>query len=174
MPMGICKLCLEDKDLQNSHLMPRALYVKSRGPGKKGNQDPFVVTVEGGKQSSFQTKDYVLCRECEQRFSKNGEDYVMRIVTDREGRFPFLEMLNNAPTRTIGKDWIHYTVTDTPDIDRDKLAYFALSVLWRASVHIWEQESGKPVSIDLGKKYNEQVRRYLLGGRLSRRTPTSL
>ena len=76
--MGICKLCLRQKDLQNSHLMPRALYVKSRGSGTKGNQDPYVVTVKDTKQSSHQTKDYVLCHDCEQLFCKNGEDLILR------------------------------------------------------------------------------------------------
>jgi hypothetical protein len=142
--------------------MPRALYVKSRGSGKKGNQDPYVMTAKDSKQSSHQTKDYVLCRDCEQLFCKNGEDYVMRLVTQRNGQFPLLEMLNRAATRTIGKDWMHYSATDTPSIDREKIAYFALSVLWRASVHTWIQESGKTVSINLGAKYNEQIRKYLL------------
>src|ERR1700722_12658005 len=127
MPIGKCKLCLQTKELQNSHLMPRALYVKSRGPGDRGNQDPFVVTVEGSKQSSFQTKDYVLCRDCEQRFSQYGEDYVMGLVTKRNGQFPLLDLLNKATTRTVGKDWTHYSITDTPNIDREKIAHFALS-----------------------------------------------
>jgi hypothetical protein len=163
MVVGKCKLCLHEKDLQNSHLMPRALYVKTRGAGDSGNQDPYVVTVKGGKQSSFQMKDYVLCWDCEQRIRKYGEDYVMGLVTKRNGQFPLLERLNKAATRTVGKDWTHYSATDTPDIDREKIAYFALSVLWRASVHTWKQESGKTVKIEIGTKYNEQIRRYLLG-----------
>jgi hypothetical protein len=162
MLMEKCKLCLQQKELQNSHLMPRALYLKSRDSGKTGNQDPYVVTAQGSKQSSFQTKEYVLCRECEQRFSKNGEEYVMRLVTKQNGRFPLLEKLKNAAARTSGWDWTHYSATDTPNIDREKIAYFALSVLWRASVHTWKQENGSLTSIDLGAKYNEQIRRYLL------------
>ena len=38
-PLGNCKLCLQKKDLQNSHLMPRSLYLKSRGPGTMSSPD---------------------------------------------------------------------------------------------------------------------------------------
>jgi hypothetical protein len=154
---------LEDKELQDSHLMPRSLYKKARGSGGKGNQDPYVVTKQGGKQSSHQTTDYVFCRECEQRFSINGEDYVMRLVTKQNGDFPLLEMLTRVPPTRTGPDWKVHSFADTPNINREKIAYFAISVFWRASVHTWEQENGEKTRIDLGKKYNEEIRRYLLG-----------
>lgn len=161
--LGTCKLCTFEKDLQDSHLMPRALYKKARGSGAKGNQDPHVVTVRGRKRSSHQVTDYVLCRECEQRFSKKGEDYVMRLVTQQNGKFPLLEALKKIPPQQSGKNFAVYSAAGTPDIERDKIAYFAISVFWRASVHTWEQESGEMVSIELGKKYNEEIRKYLLG-----------
>jgi hypothetical protein len=47
MPMGTCKLCLRNEDLQSSHLMPRALYVQARGSGTTGNQDPCTVLPPG-------------------------------------------------------------------------------------------------------------------------------
>ena len=52
---------------------------------------------------------------------------------------------------------------DTPAIDRNKIAYFGISVFWRASIHTWELEGGKRVKIDLGPKYNEELRQYLMG-----------
>lgn len=161
--LGTCKLCKFQKDLQESHLMPRALYRMARGSGTKGNQDPHVLTAKVRKPTSHQIKDYVLCRDCEQRFSKNGEDYVMRLVTKQHGQFPLLDMLNAIPPSLKTAKWIAYLATDSPGIDRAKIAYFALSVFWRASVHTWEQESGEKTRIDLGKKYNEEIRRYLLG-----------
>jgi hypothetical protein len=160
--LGTCKLCTLKKNLQDSHLMPRSLYKMARGSGTKGNQDPHVLTAKGRKSSSHQIKDYVLCRDCEQRFSKNGEDYVMRLVTKRNGQFPLLDMLNAIPTPLRMPRWTAYSAVQTPGIDRAKIAYFALSVFWRASVHTWEQEGGEKTCIDLGKKYNEEIRRYLL------------
>jgi hypothetical protein len=135
----------------------------ARGSGKVGNQDPHVLTAKARKPSSHQVKDYVLCRECEQRFSKHGEDYVMRLVTKRTGEFPLLKMLEAISTSMKTAKWAAYSAADTPAIGRAQIAYFALSVFWRGSVHTWEQESGEKVHIDLGKKYNEQIRRYLIG-----------
>jgi hypothetical protein len=163
MPVGKCKLCLLVKELRDSHLMPRALYRMARGSGQKGNQDPHVLSAKGRKPSSHQIKDYVLCHDCEQRFNRNGEDYVMRLVTKRNGQFPLLDTLNATATTLIGKKWTAYTASQTPSIDRAKIAYFALSVFWRASVHTWVQESGEKTRIDLGTKYNEEIRRFLLG-----------
>jgi hypothetical protein len=56
-----------------------------------------------------------------------------------------------------------YSAADTPAIDRDKIAYFGISVFWRASIHTWELEDGEKVKIDLGPKYNEELRQYLMG-----------
>src|ERR1700722_10196552 len=42
------------------------------------------------------------------------------------------------------------------------LAYFAISVFWRASVKTWYGDSDE-VRIVLGTKYNEQIRLYLVG-----------
>lgn len=163
MRRGICKLCLREKDLQESHLMPRALYRMARGSGTHGNQDPYLMTARGGRQSSHQTKDYVLCRECEQLFSRNGEDYTLRLLTKRNGQFPLMDVLASvAPTRA-GRDWKAYALGDTPTVNRGKIAYFAISVFWRASVHTWDQEDGEKIRIRLGKKYNEELRKYLLG-----------
>jgi len=143
--------------------MPRALYRMARGSGTKGNQDPNILTAKQRKSSSHQVKDYVLCHDCEQRFTKNGEDYVMRLVTKRDGRFPLLDALNEIPTPLKTPKSTGYTVAQTPAIDREKIAYFALSIFWRASVHTWTQENGEKISIELGKKYNDEIRRYLLG-----------
>jgi hypothetical protein len=163
MPRGTCKLCLSNTDLQESHLMPRALYRMARGSGSKGNQDPHVLTAKERKPTSHQVKDYVLCWHCEQRFSKNGEQYVMSLITRRDGIFPLLEKLKGISTPLKTQKSVGYSITEAPDIDRKQIAYFALSVFWRASVHTWSQQNGEKIHIDLGRKYNEEIRRYLLG-----------
>jgi hypothetical protein len=161
MPVGQCKLCLLTKDLRNSHLMPRSLYKNSRGAGTKGNQDPVLITKTSSKKSSYQITDYVLCGDCEQLFSKNGEGYVMPLATQLNGKFPLWELLKATKPSVRGHGYDAYSCLDTPNVDRDKIAYFAISVFWRASVHTWEQENGDSVRIDLGRKYNEEVRKYL-------------
>lgn len=163
MPMGICKLCLLYKELRDSHLMPRSLYKRARGSGKKGNQDPYLMKKEGGRQSSYQITDYVFCADCEDRFNKNGEAYALRFVTKQNGEFPLLDMLGSVSPTMSGPDWKGWSIADTSDIDREKIAYFAISVFWRASIHTWKQKDNEAVKIELGTKYNEEIRRYLLG-----------
>jgi len=162
VPKGICKLCLEYKELQDSHAMPKSFYKKSRSPSLK-NPHPAVLTVKGSRQSSFQVSDYVFCSDCEQRFAKHGEDYVMRLVVQTDGRFPLLEQLEKTGKGLVGRTVTAYAAADTPAIDRDKVAYFAASLFWRAAVHVWRLGEGKFATIRFGPRYSEEFRKYLLG-----------
>jgi hypothetical protein len=121
----------------------------------------MVITDKASIQTSMQIADYLLCADCEQLFSKNGENYVMTQVFDGTN-FPLLDFLRTKNGVTL-TEFVAYRQSDTQSIDRDKLVYFALSVFWRASVHIWKQRGGQPITIDLGKTYSEAVRQYLLG-----------
>lgn len=158
MPQGKCKLCLNRRDLQDSHLLPAALYKMTLDPRDK-NPHPVLVTQNVALRTSKQLKDYVLCSECEQRFNENGERWMMSQV-DNGKDFPLLDRLNVAlPFRsTSGLSAFSGTAAG---IDTDKLAYFVLGVLWRASVHKWKILR-QTTSIKLGP-YEEPVRRYLLG-----------
>ena len=91
----------------------------------------------------------------------NGERYTMRQVAKPYGTFPLLKTLLKATPVPMGPDAIAFDQKSTPDIDRDALAYFALSIFWRASIHVWDRKKKDPI-IDLGP-YNEGVRKYLLG-----------
>jgi hypothetical protein len=163
MPSGICKLCLLTKDLRDSHLMPRSLYKKSRGSGIQGNQDPVLVTKDAEKRSSYQITDYVFCGDCEHRLNVNGEQYVLGLVARQNLDFPLLDLLQAATPTAKHAHGETYSAADTPAIDRDKIAYFGLSVFWRASVHTWKLENGNKVKVHLGPKYNEELRQYLMG-----------
>jgi hypothetical protein len=160
MTKGKCALCLAIRDLQISHFLPASLYKKTRNPGA-ANPNPTMITRKGRVQTSRQIKEALLCRDCEGLFSRNGENYVLKIVADRR-TFPLLDMLRAVPPTksAAGFDW--YDKKTLPGIDREKVAYFALSVFWRASVHRWERGGDEPISIDLGP-YEEDLRKYLLG-----------
>ncbi len=161
MPRGICKLCLFEEDLQSSHLIPKAVYKKSRS-GNPKKPHPLVLNVKGSRQSSYQVMDYVFCHDCELLLSQQGEDYVMRMI-HQNNRFPFLELLNSfGPGLDVG-EFRFYSGDMTPGIDRKQIAYFAVSVFWRAAVHIWRQQDGKTGSIYLTQEEKESLRRYLLG-----------
>jgi hypothetical protein len=81
------------------------------------------------------------------------------------GRFRLLEELETAQPSFSKPEWRGYKAADSPGIKREQLAYFAFSIFWRASAHIWPSTDGKSKlrGIDLGKDNNEHWRRYLYG-----------
>jgi hypothetical protein len=138
----VCKLCLQHRRLCESHLLPRGIYTRSRGPE---NTTPFIATVDGERKSQHQYKQHLLCSECEQRFSKNGEAYALELMNSRDQKFQLLAILRQSqpmPPKT-GDLWLQYPAQNTPTIDRKKLAYFAISVFWRASVATWKDTDGQ-------------------------------
>lgn len=125
---------------------------------------PYIANAQGERPSQHQYKQHLLCSECEQRFNERGEKYVLSLMSSRDHKFRLLDILKQSQVTFDGKLWSQYSVEHTPIIDREKLAYFGISVLWRASVATWKDASGSSeVRINLGEKYNEEVRRYLLG-----------
>lgn len=160
MPVGICKLCLQTHDLRGSHLLPKALYRISRFEGSP-NPNPWLVTARGRVQTSRQIKDFVFCHDCEQRLSRNGERYAMNQV-NRDSGFALLSALQGGSPGKSSGGFTFYDRTTTPTIDREKLGYFALSVFWRAAVHLWHRPEQKDPMVCLGK-YQEPIRKYLVG-----------
>lgn len=158
MPQGQCKLCLKDKDLQDSHLLTSSLYKMTRDPERKP-PDPMVITSRISLRTSKQVSDYLLCKDCEQRFNKNGEHWIMQQVYNGK-EFPLFDRLKLALHVYASPTHQAYSGTAV-GIDTGKLAYFALSVLWRASVHRWVM-SGQTTSISL-RVYEEPIRNFLLG-----------
>src|ERR1700693_5830060 len=81
--IGTCKLCLmQGVALQESHYMPAALYPKnikleylSRGGVRRLVADNEI-------------KAPLLCFDCEQRFSRNGESEVLRHVAGKIANKP--------------------------------------------------------------------------------------
>ncbi len=154
-----CKLCGRRGELQRSHFLPAALYgMILRQGGAEGN--PMVVTREITVQTSRQFWAHLLCGECEGRFNMNGEGYALARVHNAD-RFPLLDLLNVAMPLQATRELALYSGSDI-GIDVDQLAYFAMSIFWRASVHRWTSASGGQIWNPLGN-YEEPVRRYLLG-----------
>ncbi len=110
--------------------------------------------------TAMQVKDYLLCAECEERFNKHGETWAAGQVYD--GRyFPLLQRLTLAlPFLETPK--LRGVSGVAAGIDTDKLAYFGLSILWRAAAHKWKMLDGRTTSVNLGS-YEDRIRRFLLG-----------
>jgi hypothetical protein len=157
MKRGKCKLCLSEAALQQSHYLGKALYRLSSDDGEL----PILISPDLVIQDQKQIKDYVLCRSCEQRFTKMGEDYLMRMVNRKDG-FRIMDLIRANPMRRTEGEYTVYRAADM-GIDTDTLAYFALSVIWRGGAHIWRTFEGRATGgLQLGH-HEERLRRYLLG-----------
>lgn len=160
MPIGNCKLCLMQKDLQDSHLLPAAMYKYIRVPLKR-NPNPVIVGRKVTATSSRQVTDYLLCAECEELFNKNGEGETLRWVWNGKN-FPLGDRLAVAHQHYTFKEFLAFSGTAV-GIDTIKLGYFAVSVVWRAAVHQWDTPfGGKTTALNLGA-LEEPIRQYLHG-----------
>jgi len=157
MPHGLCKLCLKNKDLQRSHLIPASIYrIIRRDQGSA----PIVLTTKRVISSSRQVTAHELCWDCEQLFRQNGEDWIARQVS-QGADFPLLDRLRLAIPDWERPDHIVHSGAAC-GIDTTKLAYFGASVLWRSSLRRWTIGSGEATAVDLGPS-KELLRRFLLG-----------
>ena len=109
-----------------------------------------------------QVHDYLLCANCEHLFNQNGEGWVLQHC-HRNGDFELRRKLNEEPPHVDNGKFRCWAAAKIPSIDVAQLSYFASSIFWRASVHDWKSGS-RPLGLpQLGLKYDEEFRLYLLG-----------
>jgi hypothetical protein len=109
-----------------------------------------------------QVKKPLLCFDCEQRFSKSGENYALSLINREDNIFKALELINAAEPRQSADGFFTYFSKEA-GIDNDQLAYFAVSTVWRGGVASWNTSSRTVTGgLQLGK-HEESMRRYLLG-----------
>lgn len=161
--MAICKLCKQDKELRDSHYIPAAVYAELRDETDT-NPNPVMMDGTISLVTSRQITGYFLCGDCEQRFSKFGETWVLGNMWKRTSGFPLQDLLSSIEPVYATDSFAQYKTNNIPEIDMDALVYFALSIFWRGSAIVW-RSAGGPLfpGIDLGP-FEEPVRRFLLGG----------
>jgi hypothetical protein len=152
--LGTCKLCLrEGVELLMSHFVSRKLYYS-------GNKRLEFVNLMDAGFDPEELQAPLLCVQCEARFSTNGEDEVLKYVAPKF----VLKSMRLAERMKVA--WARDTDPSAPrhnardfDIDAEKLAYFALSIVWRRMIHEW---SPSVLRWELGQ-FAEDMRKYLLG-----------
>jgi hypothetical protein len=151
---GKCKLCLQDAQLQRSHLIPRAYYKLLRTPDA---DDPNPITADENvtRISQDQMVQHLLCAACEDLLNKNGERWVLLNNYRLDGPSPLYQALKAATAEPEYPSGTVYSSLAVPGVDIDKLVYFGASIFWRASVADWRM-GGRPVPlIRLGRTYDE-------------------
>ena len=159
MPIGKCRMCLHEKTLVRSHLMPAALYDYCR----KGEHRP--IKVGGGVviPTDRQTQDYLLCGDCEEVLNTGGERWILGKLATWERSFPLFDILKKTPPLLDEDGMIVYLAAQNPQIEVEKIVHFALGLFWKASVHSWRGDTSDP-QIDLGP-YSVEIREWLRGER---------
>lgn len=143
-----------------SHFLPKGVYRLLR-ESNNGNNNPVLISKRISTQRSFQMTQPLLCSACESRFSKNGENYVLPLLSKRTA-FPLLDRLRLAQPIYATLDGATFTCASA-GLDGEKLDYFGLSVLWRAAVRPWRTFDGDTTSVQLGATCTESMRQYLAG-----------
>src|ERR1035437_3103718 len=159
-PFRMCRLCLEEHPLCDSHLLPKSMFRILRSPQDK-NPNPIVAGEGYFYPTSKQLSDYLLCEGCEQRFRRLGEDWVMANCYRDDQTFRIREILQAAIPLSGNKEIRVYSGASLPELRMDDLVYFAISVFWRAAVHTWRVD-GRRYGISLGP-YEEPLRRFVRG-----------
>jgi len=143
--------------------MPAGVLRLLRDDGLK-NPNPYLMSLGNVGQTSSQAKQYLLCHDCEQRFNRNGESWVIKhCYHEDSGKFPLRDLFKTQEPILAGPQGGAYDASKIPGIDIEKLVYFCASVIWRASLRQWRIQKETYEPIQVGAEYHEQLRQYLLG-----------
>ena len=161
MVVGKCALCEKTRELCDSHLLPAGFY-RITGEGETPNKHPVRVNKTAAVYSSDQARAHILCSECEDRFNREGEDWVLKNCWRSPTNFPLHSALAAVDALFDDRGFRAYEGKKVSGVDIDKLTYFGASIFWRASVfpsHFGKVEEQR---LSLGP-YQNALRLYLLG-----------
>jgi hypothetical protein len=157
MPLGTCKMCLQEKELLRSHLIPRAVHEYTTAGGHK----PITLRKGVLMSGNVQLQDYLLCLGCEQILNDGGEDWTVDKLATHEGQFPLYDLVTaKEADRSFNTTRVYFMV-DRPEVPFEKLVHFGMGMFFKAAVHPWEGGKIDP-RIELGP-YAESLRRWLRG-----------
>jgi hypothetical protein len=169
---GICKLCQKQAKICKSHYVGRVLHRMSF----TGDEPPVVMTPKLVKVSPRQLWAHMLCEACEQRLNERGEKPFLALCNGADNNFRLLNLMEVAmpikqsPRVRVSLGGLLFRDFDGSfsesvvkysgrkmGIDTEALAFYALSVLWKGSVHQWKTFQGQQSTVDLDK-YQEPMR----------------
>lgn len=151
---GLCPLCLQQKQLERSHYLGRALHLLSQDDG-----EAVLMTPQRIELSARQIWAHLLCGDCEDILAKN-ESCAHQWI-NRKDRFPLLERLSVAMPVRWTPNGTEFSGTAI-GVPMERLAHFALGIFWRASVNRWRTLGLQSTSLDLGA-LGEPIRLCLRG-----------
>ena len=149
------------KGLRNSHLLPAAVWRRTRESANPVDPNPIVVAGGNAFSTSRQVQAHLLCDECEQRLSRKGESLVLSQCAAPGGAFPLRESLERTKPTFEDNELRVYDASGVLGTSVGDYLYFAASVFWRAAVHSWSFGKHRIEKLELGSRYIEEFRLYL-------------
>ncbi|WP_024695372.1 hypothetical protein [Pseudomonas syringae] len=148
--------------MRDSHYIPKAAYKHVRGTKAEGSTSPVKIDFRtmSASQTDAQFRREMLCIDCEDLFSKNGERR-MGMLWATEQSFPLLEMLKKMKPSHVGQGFEVYQTNDFAPADIDSAFYFAVSIIWRAQVWDWGRDID-PYRRALGEVWESKFKNFLL------------
>ena len=105
MPFGVCKMCLQEKNLVSSHLVPRKVYEYCDREG----HNPIALTSNVLMASDRQWQYPLLCFDCESILNEGGEDWCVTKLATFEKTFPLYDLVSaNPPVYSIDQTNIFF------------------------------------------------------------------
>ncbi len=153
-----CPLCLLEKVLVRSHLIPHAIYDYFRS---RDGASPVRVGDGVIMHTDRQIQDYLLCGDCEHILNDGGENWVNPKLATIAKTFPLYHLLMTSHAAFADENGGIYYAAANPEFYFEKLSHFALGIFWKAGVHSWSGLTKEPM-IDLGE-YADTIRTWLRG-----------
>ncbi len=141
---GVCSLCLKQKRLVDSHIIPKFLYrplMVEEGLFYTLSSDPEI----SEKKEQKGATEYLLCTECDNVTLQKNEEHLARALR---------ALFGGTKTGILDKGYcIHLSGFD---YKRTKIAL--LSILWRMSL----SKDKRFKSVKLGELHNERIRKIII------------
>jgi len=112
--LGKCRLCLEEKKLCFSHIIPEFMYRPTYG----NNHRALVISKGQEKFKQIGEREYLLCENCDREIIGKWEKYAS----------PIVKSIQDMKIDKFGDQYI------INNIEYADFKLFQLSLLWRASV----------------------------------------
>ncbi len=159
--MTRCALCGFDRVLIKSHLIPAAAYAHLRRNTNFGMQQSVKINKyeKTAVQTDNQVQQPLLCKDCEDLFSKHGERIVGQLWST-QGGFPLFDMLSLKTPRVKTPKITTFDIDAIDKVFVDGLFYFAISIFWRAEVWSWHRAEN-PYGNGLGSRYELEFKEFL-------------
>lgn len=114
MGVQICRLCLRESELRNSHVLPEFFYSPLYD---ELHRTMLIPSNKKEKLIQKGVREYLLCQECETKLSRY-EDYAVKVIRD------IPNFIKDPRGGIVYSNNVDYTT----------FKLFQLSILWRASV----------------------------------------